>query len=375
MESSVWTVCRINQCNGYQDSLFVYNTVKDDARCINCGQCKKVCLNVNVIKKQSPIEWKQGWADSNIISNSSFRSAAVIIKSFIESGGYVPASLFKNGEFVYEITNDLEHAKRFDGLKYVKSNPVGKYKKVQKRLNTDKVLFIDLPCQVASLKNYMRNQERLYTIDLICHRTSLPKVLDEFWTEKKINIKTLKDIKFTTKNVFGLSDCGEYITSEGIDDYMMTFSDPMTYIDNCYECQVAKFNRVAELTLGNFWGTEYRDEEKNGVPLILIQTEKDHKLVNSSNLTIFDVDIENAKVQNHHQLQHPFIKTPERQVFLQGIVERKRFWYMTFKLYKKRINKRYIKKDLDIISWGDERYIVKNDCSFFEFIPSCGGVC
>lgn len=367
------TVCKADKCNGcmacldkcpvscitIQDSLFSFNAVKDMDSCINCGQCEKVCPNNTEIIKQSPMEWKQGWAEASIRGNSSSGGvAAAITKSFIESGGYVASCLFKDGQFIFDITNDLEVAKKFSGSKYVKSNPIGIYKKVQERLKTDNVLFIGLPCQVAGLKNYIRNQERLYTIDLICHGTPSPKVLNKFLAEKKIDIKTLKDIKFRTKSTFGLSDYGEYITPEGIDDYMMTFLDSVTYTDNCYECQFAESDRVADLTLGDSWGTEYKDEEKNGVSLLLIQTEKGHGLINASNLTLFDVDIENAKAQNH-QLQHPSIKTLNRQAFLQGIAGGKRFSYMTFKLYKKRIIKRHIKKALGIISGGYGMYIVK----------------
>lgn len=60
---------------------------------------------------------------------------------------------FKDGEFVFDITNDLDYAKKFAGSKYVKSNPVNIYSKVAKELKTgNKVLFVGLPCQVAAVK-------------------------------------------------------------------------------------------------------------------------------------------------------------------------------------------------------------------------------
>ena len=70
--------------------------------------------------------------------------------NFIKSGGYVASCLFKNGDFVFEITNDLNEARCFAGSKYVKSNPTGIYKKINERLKTNKVLFIGLPCQVEN---------------------------------------------------------------------------------------------------------------------------------------------------------------------------------------------------------------------------------
>ena len=354
------TVCEENNCNGCMacldkcpkncisivDNIFSYNAVKDMDICINCGQCEKVCPNNTVLEKMFPIEWKQGWAEWNIRSKSSSGGAAsAIIRAFIESGGYVASCLFKDGKFVFEITNDLDLAKRFAGSKYVKSNPIGIYKKIQERLRTDKVLFIGLPCQVAGLKNYIKNQNNLYTVDLICHGTPSPKILGKFLSEKKIKIKECTDIKFRTNTAYGLSDGGKTLSPEGTDDYLITFLDSISYTENCYECQYASTDRVSDVTLGDSWGTEYKEEENNGVSLILMQTEKGRDLVYSAKLEMMNVDVEKARNENH-QLRHPSIKKPQREAFLNDIVSGKSFALSTFKLYKKTIIKRNIKKIL-----------------------------
>lgn len=94
--------------------------------------------------------------------SSSGGVALAIISSFIQNGGYVASCLFKDGEFIFELTNDLEMSKKFAGSKYVKSNPNGIYLKIKERLKTDKVLFIGLPCQVAAVNNYIRIKKLIY---------------------------------------------------------------------------------------------------------------------------------------------------------------------------------------------------------------------
>lgn len=334
------TVCALDKCNGcmacidkcpkscisIEDNMFAYNAVKDMNVCINCGQCERVCPNNNIVKKTDPIEWKQGWAEWKIRSKSSSGGAAsAIIKSFIKSGGYVASCLFKDGQFIFDVTNDFELAKKFSGSKYVKSNPAGIYQKVQQRLKTDKILFVGLPCQVAGLKNFIKNRENLYTIDLICHGTPSPKVLECFLREENILLNDIKDIKFRKDTELGLNVDEKKVTlSKVTDNYLLTFLDCISYTNNCFECQFATWGRISDVTLGDSWGTELEDEFRNGVSLIILQSKKGHELVYGSNLNIFDVDIENAR-QHNHQLSHPSIVTRNRNNFLNDLCRGRSF--------------------------------------------------
>ena len=165
------TVCKINQCAGckacvdvckkeaisVEDTLNAMNAIIDEKRCIQCSACERVCPNNSIVQKRKPQVWYQGWNRNTRKTSSSGGAAAGLIEAFIHSGGYVAACLFKDGEFVFDITNDLDYAKNFAGSKYVKSNPVNIYSKVAKELKTgNKVLFVGLPCQVAAVKNYVQ---------------------------------------------------------------------------------------------------------------------------------------------------------------------------------------------------------------------------
>lgn len=353
-------VCEINKCNGcmacievcpkkcikIKDNIKNYNAVIESAQCLKCEKCKRICPNNSFVSKIKPIEWNQGWSNHNVREQSSSGGAAsAIIKGFIKSGGYVASCLLKDGEFIFDITNDLEKAKAFSGSKYVKSNPDNIYKKIKTILETNKVLFLGLPCQVEAVKRITNNSKNLYTIDLICHGTPSPKLLKFFLNEHNIDIKKSNDVKFRKNTVFGTEVDGRYITPEGIDDYMLTFLDSLDYTDNCYSCKFATFERVGDVTLGDSWGTEYKLEEKKGVSLILIQSEKGKELLKIADMKLFDVDIDTA-IRDNHQLRHPSVIKPEREIFLDMIMSGKTFAYSTFYIYKKRIIKRHIKKAL-----------------------------
>ena len=353
------TVCESNMCSGCMaciekcskdaisivDSIQAYNAVIDEKKCINCGVCKMVCPNKTQIKKIKPIEWYQGWAREKIRSRSSSGGAAsAIIRLFIKNGGFVASCLFKDGEFVFEITNSIEEAKKFAGSRYVKSNPIGIYKKINEKLCVgEKVLFIGLPCQIAAAKKITKNPDNLYTIDLICHGSPSPKILEKFLKEYGSDIKQLKDVQFRTKNKYGLKQNDNKITFERtVDNYLLTFLKCISYTENCYSCKYATFERISDITLGDSWGTNLKSQEDKGISLILIQTEKGKVLVDNAELELKEIDIENA-IENNHQLRKPSTMHPGRKRFLSMIKRRYSFKLATLMVLPKDVIKNDIK--------------------------------
>lgn len=63
-------------------------------------------LDIKILFK--PIAWQEGWATEKIRDDASSGGAASsLMKYFVENGGYVATCLFRQGEFVFEITNKL----------------------------------------------------------------------------------------------------------------------------------------------------------------------------------------------------------------------------------------------------------------------------
>lgn len=312
-----------------QDSLGAYNAVIDEHRCVGCGACEAVCPNLAKPSLHKPIEWHEGWAPERLRARSSSGGVtSALMENFMHSGGYVAACAFKNGTFRFELTNNPARIAGFAGSKYVKSNPEGIYLQVARRLRSgDKVLFIGLPCQVAAAKNFTSGlpeqlRENLYTVDLICHGTPSPRILERFLAERGVRLSDLEEIHFRDKNRYGLffrqkGRSLQRLLPERVQDlYMYAFLTSLDYTENCYSCRYATLERVSDITLGDSWGSRLSAEEQSkGVSLVLCQTEKGKELLTLTQLELKEVDLERA-VQANRQLHHPSVVPAGRKRFL-----------------------------------------------------------
>lgn len=337
------TVCKKDKCAGcmacvdicpknaitIMDTLSEYNAVIDEEKCINCDACRKVCQENNMPELNKPVFWKEGWAEDESVraGSSSGGAAAEIEKAFVRDGGVVCSCELKNGKFVFSFAEGESEIEKFTGSKYVKSNPSGAYKDIRKILKSGKkVLFLGLPCQAAAVRNFTSDHENLYTADLICHGTPSPNVLESFLADYKTDLNSVQKLTFRTNNKFCLKEKNKTFPVPTVTDtYTRTFLDSVTYTENCYSCKYAVSRRVSDITLGDSWGSELPEDVQNkGVSLVLCQSEKGKKLVESAALKLYDVDLERA-IEYNHQLRHPSVKASERDSFFTELKKGKSF--------------------------------------------------
>lgn len=364
MGSTIKTVCKLNQCTGcmacvdtcpkeainIEDRLSAYNAIIDSNKCIGCNCCHNICQQNHPPEFRSPISWHQGWINDakQRQESSSGGFAAAISRAFVASGGIVCSCTFHDGQFCFAFAETQEELFKFVGSKYVKSNPIGIYKKIKSQLQKGrKVLFLGLPCQVSAVKNYVGDSlmTNLYTADLICHGTPSPKLLELFLKQHGIALHNLHTIRFREAVTYRISCDGKGISANRTSDrYSISFLNGLCSTENCYSCRYSRTERVSDLTLGDSWGSELaQSEQKKGISLALCQTEKGQWLLKNADVSVFDVDLKRA-VSNNQQLRQPSINPFGRNSFFQGLSRNESFDEQVFRRLPKQCVRQEVKK-------------------------------
>lgn len=329
-----------------KDSVKYFNAYIDEEKCINCERCSKQCQNNRIIEFRESQNWLQGWTNDNEQRkrSSSGGLASTIERAFIENGGYVCSCIFSEGKFIFQITNRLEEVSKFAGSKYTKSDLGKVYNDIATVIKEGKrVLFVGLPCQVEAVKDYIgkRNEDLLYTIDLICHGTPSQQLIVDFLSDNGIDIKEINSISFRQKDKFYLENNSVPISARGsVDKYSLGFLCSIFYTENCYSCKFAQTKRVGDITLGDSWGSNLPEEERQkGISLILCQSRKGEELLEMCDVSLREVEKQTA-IDHNQQLQGASKKDKKWTIFFDnynGSFSDKVFRCLPWKCIKQRI--------------------------------------
>ena len=263
--------------------------VIDDEKCIRCEKCVKVCpVNENAVYPSVKEAYAFMRNDINKRMESQSGGAfSAIAERVIQQGGVVyGVALDEQRQAVYIRVEKEEELIKLKGSKYVQANLKDTYEKIKDDIKSQKVLFGGTPCYVAGLKNYLQNvnTDNLLTCDLICHGVPSPSVYNDYLEHLKNRHENFADFKFRDKTVTGWHGHMETYEDENgnlvADDvYANIFYTDACLRESCYNCQYANTERVADITVGDFWGIEKvfpKIDDNKGVSLVLVNSEKGH---------------------------------------------------------------------------------------------------
>lgn len=265
----------------------------DENICVGCNLCEKVCPIITPVRlnKVEDVRVSGGWAaDEDFrIKGASGGAFAGFAKSYIclhEGNVAVYGACLKGNRVYHERIITQEDLPLLMNSKYIQSDTSGIYKKVSEDIKKDRfVLFSGTPCQIAGLYGFLgkkRDDEHLLTIELICAGVLSPEALD---IHLELN-NSQRIISFRNKvegQNYSKSQCTTIevngkpfrFTKRDEDVFYRCFSSSILERHACFNCQFAKLTRVADITIGDFWGAnkDFREYEK-GVNVILVNNAK-----------------------------------------------------------------------------------------------------
>ena len=345
--SMCYNICPKHAIKMIEDEYgFKYPEI-DKNKCINCGLCKNMCAYQKDEKKLYIPQkaYAAVSANDNLIKKSASGGIfADLAKNILNAEGVVYGSTMEitnNGLEIKHIRVDREEDLiKLQGSKYVQSDISSIYSLIKEDLENNKVvLFSGTPCQVNSIRGYLKYKEyeNLYFIDIICHGVPNNKMFKDYISllEHKVKGKVI-DFKFRYKAKNVELTAAAYISKKNKiikklipaynSSYYQLFLDSKIYRENCYDCPYAKGERIGDITIGDFWKVEIEHPEEikdnnintnKGISCILINTKSGEKLLEKYGNDINKFESSLNKIAKHNaQLTKPSQLDNERTKIL-----------------------------------------------------------
>lgn len=302
-------VCNKGAIKSYIADDGHYYVKIDNAICIECGRCLKVCpltiqFNYNKTDKSYPFA---AW-NTNIqqrMNSASGGVFAAIATTVLKENGIVIGVAMKNSEAYHCVIEKLEDIPLLQGSKYQQSNSLGIYKRTLNFLKTGKVvLFQGTPCQIGALLSYLGNikYKNLITIDIVCGGVPSKLLINKF---KKLN-PNREIISYRDK----LNGWGGYnLTVDNLGIYernpqyssiiLKGFDSSYTNRYSCYNCQFTGLYRKADITIADFWGdVRFKEEHYNGISLMICHSNVGLEIAKRSTILMHEVSFYDSIKEN-----------------------------------------------------------------------------
>lgn len=247
----------------------------DFKACVNCHRCETVCpvdnssIAFHNAEKGSAIA---GFSRDAAIRDSSTSGGFFtgIVNAFLGNSGWVFGATSEDGLNVYHIgLNSIDDIGRIRKSKYAHSDTRRTFIEVRELLaNGVRVVYSGTPCQIAGLYSFLGNLDKanLLTVDLVCHGYFSAKFLRKERThyEKKIGSKAAL-FEYRNKNGGHWKGfCGIWYFDDGRSvavpqaklPYHRIWMQHLISRPSCHACRFARADRVADISLADFWHVE-----------------------------------------------------------------------------------------------------------------------
>ena len=286
----------------------------DIHKCIDCNVCNKFCPTQKITLNEDTKRVFAGYTNNKdeLLKRTSGGVATELATLYLESGGIVYgvaySDNFKNAKHIR--VDKVENLNKILGTKYVQADMQNIFVQIKKDIDIGyNVLFVGLPCEVAAVKNYLKNKiKNVFFCELVCHGPASKKTLREYVEFlEKINHSTLTDLNVRYKKFGWKTPYLKALFSNGkiySEKFYSTEYGEAFYLqgrESCYNCKFKGRNSQADITVGDFWGVKESDEiyNPNGVSICLCHTNRSIDILQKlKNFEILEVTYESALNKN-----------------------------------------------------------------------------
>ena len=295
---------------------FLYPLV-DENLCTECGLCESVCPVIKPPVQNGEAVAFAAWnRDEDVREDSSSGGVfnALMQRTFEQNGVVFGAAFDDSMTLCHQAAHNGVEGQALRGSKYLQSIIGTAYQEARKYLKRGRqVLFSGTPCQVAGLYAFLgKKYDNLLTCDVVCHGVPSPKVFATYRAEleRQYGAKA-KRIAFRRKN-FGwkrysislsFDNDTEYRRILTEDAFMTGFLRDIYLRPSCHACRFSCLPRVADISLGDFWGvgTHHPEwDDDRGTSLVIVQSEKGKNAFDAcrQDITAYDADLSVAIQSN-----------------------------------------------------------------------------
>ncbi len=291
----------------------------DENKCVDCGSCAAVCPANKAVETSYPLKTFAALAkDKAEYKTSASGGAATVITNYIIGCGGVAYGASFDGKVKHIRVDSPLMIPALKGSRYVHSHLDFTLKDIKNDLKSGKtVLFIGMPCQVAAVKKFIGENDRLFLVDMVCHGVPSQKLFLEHLDQAYgIKPEEIQNINFRpngdTKLKIDLKDGQSLIKGEYSDLYYMAFYENMLFRDSCYSCDYANANRVGDITIGDFHGigktAPFPISHQFGISLLTVNTPKGNKFLDcfKADLDLYERETREA-IDGNPQLRRPTV--------------------------------------------------------------------
>lgn len=306
------------------DSEGFRRPVVDESRCTDCGACAAACPVLRRPASPSlPVAYAAKNRDESVRSVSSSGGVFTLLAEHVLAQGGVVFGAAYDADFKVEhrMVETPQQLSALRSAKYVQSDLSDSFRQVKDLLAQGRqVLFSGTPCQVSGLRSFLdKDEPNLLTVDLVCHGSPSPAVWARYldWrSEQKcdghrpvtVNLRA-KDTGWSSYSVdirwpYGVN----YIASKQDDPYLRAYLDALCLRPSCHRCSFKGLNRVADFTLGDYWGVWDQlpaMSDNKGTSIVLVHSEKAKALWAqlSDSMTVREADVRRCMEHNPSALQ------------------------------------------------------------------------